>query len=250
MNIRRAGGFGRQLAAVAATAMRSRWTTTGAMVVAAAMQAMAQNSALQQKVAEVKQAAAENKQRLMQYQWIETTQLTLKGDSKPPSENLCRYGPDGQLQKTPLGAPPPPPEGGRLRQRIVEKKKEEIKDYMEDVKNLLALYTPPDPQKMEQAFQRGQVSLNPAGGLVNLVFTDYAQRGDRMTLSFDTAARKIVSLNINTYMGNAKDVVTLQAQMAGLPDGTSYVQQTILDATAKQLVANTTSASYQRLGGN
>ena len=50
---------------------------------------------------------------------------------------------------------------------------------------------------------------------------------------------------INTYMRNAKDVVTLQAQMAGLPDGTGYVQQTILDATAKQLVANTTSASWR-----
>jgi hypothetical protein len=43
-----------------------------------------QSSELQEKLAAVKQVAAENKQKLHQYQWIETTQLTLKGDQKPP----------------------------------------------------------------------------------------------------------------------------------------------------------------------
>ncbi len=221
----------------------------GAIVLIATVQAVAQESALQQKVAEVKQAAAENKQRLQQYQWTESIQITLKGDPKPASENLCRYGPDGQVQKTPLGAPPAQPSGGRMKQRIIAKKKGEITDYMDDVKGLLTLYVPPDPQKMQQAFQAGKVSLNPAGGMVNLIFTDYAQPGDQMTLSFDPAAKKIVSLSINTYMGQAKDVVTLQVQMSSLPDGTNYTQQTILNATAKQLVATTTNSNYQKLGG-
>jgi hypothetical protein len=52
--------------------------------------AFAQNSDLQQRLAAVQQAMAENKQKLQQYQWIETTQLTLKGDVKPPTQNLCR----------------------------------------------------------------------------------------------------------------------------------------------------------------
>ena len=42
------------------------------------------NAALQEKLAAVKQATAENKQKLQQYTWIETTQLALKGDPKPP----------------------------------------------------------------------------------------------------------------------------------------------------------------------
>ena len=62
------------------------------------------------------------------------------------------------------------------------------------------------------------MSLNPVPGALNLIFTNYAQPGDRMTLTFDTAARKIVSFNVNTYMGETKDVVTLQVQMASLPD--------------------------------
>ncbi len=120
----------------------------------------------------------------------------------------------------PIGPPPEQPSGGRVKEKIIAKKKEETKDYMGDVKALLSLYVPPDPQKMQQAYQAGKVSLNPAGGVVNLIFKDYAQPGDQMSLAFDTAARKISSLSINTYMGEPKDAVTLQVQMASLPDGT------------------------------
>jgi hypothetical protein len=36
--------------------------------------------------------------------------------------------------------------------------------------------------------------------------------------------------------------------MASLPDSTNYAQQTILNATAKQLVVTTTNSNYQKLG--
>jgi hypothetical protein len=229
--------------------MGRRLVITGAIALVVGAAAIAQNGELQQKLAAAKQAAAENKQRLRQYQWTETTQLTLKGDPKPATEKLCQYGPDGQVQKTPIGPPPAAPSGGRLKQRVVEKKKAEMMDYMDDVKAVLAMYVPPDPERMQQAFQAGKVSFNPAGGVVNLIFTDYAQPGDRMTLVFNPEIKKIVSLSVNTYMGQAKDAVTLQVQMAPLPDGTSYAQQTILNATAKELVVTTTNSNYQRLGG-
>jgi hypothetical protein len=221
----------------------------GAIALVAGGAAVAQNGELQQKLAAAKQAAAENKQRLRQYQWTETTQLTLKGDPKPATQKLCQYGPDGQVQKTPIGAPPAAPSGGRMKQRVVEKKKAEMADYMDDVKGVLRMYVPPDPDRMQLALQAGKLSLNPAGSVLNLVFSDYAQPGDRMTLAFDPATKKIISLSVNTYMGQAKDAVTLQVQMAVLPDGTSYAQQTILNATAKQLVVTTTNSNYQKLGG-
>ncbi len=219
----------------------------GAIALLITVPAFPQNPELQEKLAAVKQSMAENKQKLQQYQWIETTQLTLKGDQKPPSQNSCVYGPDGQVQKTPIGPPPEQPSGGRMKERIIEKKKAEMKDYMQDVKAVLAMYVPPDPQKMQAAYQAGKVSLNPAPGAMNLVFTDYAQPGDKMTLTFDTASKKISGLNVNTYMGQEKDAVTLQVQMGSLPDGTNYVQQTVLNAAAKQLVVTTTNANYQKM---
>jgi len=202
---------------------------------------------VQEKLAAVKQAAAENKQKLQQYTWTETTQLTLKGDPKPPTQNSCRYGPDGQIQKTPIGPPPQPPSGGRMKQRVIEKKKEEMKDYMQDVKGVLAMYVPPDAQRMQQAYQAGNVALNPVPGAVNLVFTNYAQPGDKMSLTFDTATKKITTLSVDTYMGETKDTVTLQVQMGSLPDGTNYAQQTVLNASAKNLTVTTTNSNYQKL---
>jgi hypothetical protein len=222
----------------------------GVFALVATCLTFAQGSAVQEKLAAVKQAMAENTQKLHQYQWVETTQLTLKGDQKPPSQNMCQYGPDGKVQKTPISPPPEQPSGGRMKQRIIEKKKEEMQDYMGDVKGLLGMYVPPDPQKMEQAKQAGNVSLNPVPGAVNLIFINYAQPGDRMILTFDTTAKRVTGVNINTYMGETKDAVTLQVQMASLPDGTNYVQQSVVDAAAKQLVATTTNSNYQKLGGN
>ena len=84
--------------------------------------------------------------------------------------------------------------------------------------------------------------------MAQIVFKDYALPGDQMTLSFDTAAKKITAVNVNTYMDNPKDVVTLAVQFASLPDGTNYVQQTVLNATAKSLVVTTTNSDYKPLG--
>src|SRR5579864_329669 len=58
-----------------------------ATVLAATVLAIAQTDGgaggdLQQKLAAAKESAAVNQQKLHQYQWIETTQLTLKGDLK------------------------------------------------------------------------------------------------------------------------------------------------------------------------
>lgn len=51
-----------------------------------------------------------------------------------------------------------------MKQRIVAKKKEEMRDYMGQVKTLLAIYVPPDSQRMQQSFQAGKASLqSPAG---------------------------------------------------------------------------------------
>jgi hypothetical protein len=205
---------------------------------------------LQQKLMALKQAAAENKQKLHQYQWVETTQITLKGEQKPERVSQCSYGPNGQVQKVPMGAPPQQQQqGGRLRQRVVEKKTDEMKEYMQQVQSLLSMYVPPNPQLMQQAFQKGNVSMNKTMGanLANLVFKNYAKDGDQMTVAFDTSTRKISTINVNTYMDNPKDAVTLAVQMASLPDGTNYAQQTVLNATAKQIQVTTNNSNYAKL---
>jgi hypothetical protein len=206
---------------------------------------------LQAKVAALKQSVAANQQKLHQYRWLETTQLNLNGNDKPGTQSMCQYGPDGKVQKTPMSPQQAQqaPSGGRLKQRVIAKKKEEMKDYMGQVKTLLAMYVPPDPQRMQQAFQQQKVSLVPGGGsgVAQIVFKDYAQPGDQMTISFNTADKKISALNVNTYMDDPKDVVTLAVHFASLPDSTNYVHDSVLNATAKKLVVTTTNSNYQPL---
>lgn len=218
--------------------------------VIAMAQAGSGSAELKEKVAALKQSAAANQQKLHHYQWTEVQQITLKGDTKPEQQFLCQYGPDGKVQKTPVGQQEQP-SGGRLKQKMIAKKKEEMQDYMGDVKSLLSMYVPPNPQKIQAAAQAGNVSINrdASAGLVNLVFKNYAQPGDQMTIAFDTAAKKIAGVNVNTYMGEAKDVVTLVVSFSSLPDGTNYVEKTVLNATAKQLVVTTLNTNYQKLGG-
>lgn len=207
-------------------------------------------SDVQAKVTFVKQSVADNQQRLHQYQWIETTQLTLKGDPKPPKQNMCTYNPDGTVNKIPIGDSQPPEQSGRrLRQHIVEKKTEEMKDYLQQVKGLLALYVPPSPQRIQEAHQAGNISVNSTvdSGLVQLSFKNYAQPGDQMMLFFNTVAMKVQQLSIHTYLNEPKDSVTLAVQFATLPDGTNYAQQTVMDAPDKKIQVTTTNANYQKL---
>jgi hypothetical protein len=208
-----------------------------------------QSPELQKKLAAVKQSAAANKQRLMHYQWIETQQATLKGEAKPAQQFLCQYGPDGQVQKTPVlggtSAQDQQQRNGKLKQRMIDKKKAEIQDYLGEVKGVLAMYLPPDPQKMQEDFQAGKASATPSG---DLIFKDYAQPGDQMVLTFNLAKKKMEHVGVDTYVQQPSQAVNLMAQFATLPDGTNYVRQTVLNVKAKEMVITTTNSGYQKLG--
>ncbi|MGA3210936.1 MAG: hypothetical protein ABSD20_06475 [Terriglobales bacterium] len=218
-----------------------------AIIVVPAFAQMGGGGDMQQKIAALKQSVAENQAKLHHFQWMETQAFTLKGDPKPSKQFSCFYGPDGKEQKNLISPPPEPPSGGRMKQRVIEKKKEEMQDYMAGVKTLLGLYVPPNPQLIQQAAEKGNVSVSLIPGSQDkpLVFKNYAQPGDQMTIVYDSVAKKVVSISINTYMDNPKDVVTLTLQFASLPDGTNYVQQSVLNATAKQLVVTTTNSNYR-----
>jgi hypothetical protein len=209
------------------------------------------NPALKQRAAELKQSIAANQAKLHAYQWTQTTQVTLKGETKKDSEDMCFYGPDGKIQKTPIGAPAAPgkplPTSG-LKGKIVQKKVSEMQDYTERLKSLVSHYAPPNPEMIQNSVQAGKASLNLSGGVATITFSDYYKPGDQVAFAFDTAAKKLQSYNVNTYLDDPKkDIVTLTNQFAMLPDGTNYLQQTILNAQAKQLKVTTTNSGYTKI---
>jgi hypothetical protein len=62
-----------------------------------------QKQVIQQRIGEFKQTLAQSQAQMRTYQWVETTEISLKGEVKKREQNECRYGPDGKVQKTPVG---------------------------------------------------------------------------------------------------------------------------------------------------
>jgi hypothetical protein len=199
------------------------------------------------RLAVVKQAAAENQQKLRQYTWTETQQVSLNGEVKSTKQMTCSYAPTGKSQCTPTGPPPAQKREGPLRERVVEKKTEELTTYMQQVKGVIGLYVPPDPARMEAAKAAGNMSVSaPGTGEAALIFKNYAQPGDSMSLDFAMVARKLSGLSVNTYVGDPSGTVTLTVQFAPLPDGTNYPAREVVNAAAKGIQVTITNSNYQK----
>jgi len=223
-----------------------------AFTVFAGVWASAQNAELQQKVAEVKQAMAANKQALAQYTWVEQVTVSLKGEQKKQERFQVRLGPDGKPQKQPLDAPEQAaaPSGGRLKQHVVQKKKDEYKEYVDQIKDLIQQYVPPEKEMLEQAVQKGNIALGPAGGAVGqfqLVLTNYVKPGDKMTLVFDKEQKALSSVTIASYLSDPKDAVNVSVTFAGIPGGPNHVASQTIDGVSKQLAIGIANLNYQHL---
>jgi hypothetical protein len=212
--------------------------------------AKAQGQELQERVAELKESMAKNKMSLAQYTWVEQINISLKGELKKQEHFQVRLGPDGKPQKTSLDPPAEPPSGGRLKKHIVEKKKEEYKEYAEQMKVLAQQYIPPDKEMIQQAYAQGNISIIPGGGLpseIKLVFHNYVKPQDSMTLIFDKAQKQLLSLQIASYMDDPKDAMTLTVEFSRLPDGTNHVSNVTMNGVSKQLNLATQNSNYQHL---
>ncbi len=200
----------------------------------------------QDQVAALKASLQEGLAKARQYEWVETTIISLKGEEKARKQNRCYYGADGKVQKVALeqaAASAPAQQkgargrrGGKLKQQIVENKKDEMQDYMKRAAALIHQYVPPAPAKIQAAKDAGRVKVNPQGdGKVQLAIAQYLQPGDSLTVDMDAAANRLLGLGVNTYLEKPDDAVTLAVRMNTLPDGALYAAQTTFDAKAKNI---------------
>jgi hypothetical protein len=230
--------------------------SAGTALVGAA--AFAQAPAAPDRAAAVKQALADNQGVLRQYTWIETTEISLKGEEKKEEQKQCYYGADGKVQKTSVpgaAAAGQPAEqdgrgrGGRLKKKVVANKIEEMKEYIGRVVALVHQYVPPDGQKLQAAQAAGNLTIQPSQGVTMLTAKDYIKAGDSVSLGFDATAKKFDSFSVKSYVEKPKeDDVTLAVTFARLVDGTSYPQQIVLDIAAKKLQVKITNSGYKKMG--
>ncbi len=239
--------------------MKHMWMPVLFVGTVLAVSAAAQSPSPQERAAAIKEAVAQNQAALRAYSWIETTEISLKGEVKKTEQKQCFYGADGKVQKTPVAGPAPASpaqegggrrRGGRMKEAIVENKVEDMKEYMEKVATLVHAYVPPDPQKIQAAQTAGSVSIQPSGGSGALNVSSYFKPGDLLSIGFDMAAKKMLSYTVNSYVEKPKeDDVMLNVTFGRLTDGTSYPQEVVLDVKAKNIRVHVTNSGYKKAGG-
>jgi anthranilate/para-aminobenzoate synthase component I len=208
--------------------------------------AMAQNQAMEQKLMAIKDAQAANKQKLAQYTWTETETIAIKGSTKDTKTYQVQMV-NGQQQKTLVNNQKAQSGGreGRAKERVVEKKTAEYQEYGQQIGALAKQYTTPNPDALMQAKQAGNISLQPGSGTVSLVIKNYIKQGDSMTMNVSEQTHSPVSVQVNSYLNDPKDAVTISAQFAQLPDGTNHVANMTINGVSKELTVNEQNSNYQ-----
>jgi hypothetical protein len=216
----------------------------------AAVRAVAQNPEVQQKLAAVKQSLAENKQALAHYSWQQQETIAIKGNVKDTRMYQVHLGPDGKPQKVEMeDMPQSSRQGGMIKRHVVKKKKEEYQEYGEQIGALAQQYARPDPDRLQQAYQQGNLMLGSGGtpGEVKMVIKNYIKPNDQVTLIFNQQAKAIQSMEIQSYLTDPKDAVKISAQYNQLPDGTNHVGTMQVNGVSKELLVTTQNSNYQRM---
>jgi hypothetical protein len=229
--------------------------TAGICMLAAALTAgsgiaaaQAPQPSLQERVAGLKATFVASQAALRHYEWIETTVVSVNGEQKSNKQQRCYYGADGALQKVLIDASPPPATKPGLRGRIIANKKAELGEYMQNAVSLVKSYVPPDPSKMQAVKDAGKVSIQvlDPGKRAQLNFHDYQKPGDNLAIIIDIANNIVSGIGVSSYLDSATDVVTLNATMGQLNDGTIYTSNITLDAFAKNLNVTVQNTGYRR----
>ena len=201
----------------------------------------------------VKESLQKSMAALRQYQWVETTVVSMKGEEKSRTENSCFYGADGKVQKTPMAAPAKG-EGKKSRGvkgRVVENKKEDISDATKEAIALVKQYVPPDPARIQAAKEAGRVTVTPPDptGRVRLVIKDYLKAGDSLTLDANAASDTISGVTVATFTDKVKDAVGLKVAFGAFSDGTVYPAKIQLEVAAQNLTVVIENSGYKKVGG-
>lgn len=210
----------------------------------------AQNPQLQQRVAEIRQSMAQNKQALAQYTWQEQQTISIKGSVKKQKQFLVRMGPDGKPEKQEIGAPDSS-DGGRqrgLKHRIKEQKKEEYEEYGSQIAQLAQDYMQQEPGRLQQLYEQGSVTFGSAGapGEIRVVVQNYVKQGDSVTIIYGQPQRAIQSIQISSYLSDPSDAVKITAQFARLPNGPNCANDVLVNGVSKQLTVELQNSNYQR----
>jgi hypothetical protein len=109
-------------------------------------------------------------------------------------------------------------------------------------------YLPPSPDMMQVVMNAGTASVAQAGpGRAALKFPGYAKANDALTITFDQAVKALQQIDVNTWLDEPDNTVTLRVAMEALPDGTSHPATVVLGMPKRNVEVRITKSNYQKL---
>jgi len=190
-----------------------------------------------------------NQVALRQFCWKMHTEVSVNGRITKTGDELCRYGDDGTVYKTPVGAPALRDSVQGLRRRKVEITTDEIQDSTDAAVLLARDYVPPLPKRMKELFDaaNGLFVTRLGSDEIQLQFRDFVKPGDFVALSYDPENKSVRALDVTSYLADHTDVMTLHVAFESLPDGTKYAASSVLKAPGRQIEIKTENADYRRV---
>ena len=216
----------------------------------------AKREQVQAQLAAFKQSLASNSQKLAQYTWKQKVDVLKGGEVKKTMVYQVSIGPDGKQQKTEIAQPAEEQKsggrkkrGGKRVQKKIAQKVEDLKDYAERMMSLVGHYAKPDPDRLQEQFQAGKVSMTkgPEEGITHLTVADLYKSDDALTLSIDRTTQAIRKVTVSSYLSDLEDAVDVSINFYdNLPDGTNYLGLMTIDGKKEKLTLNVQSFDHTR----
>ena len=176
---------------------------------------------------------------MKQYSWNCRTEVSENGTPKDTRIDTVTFGPDGQPQHTLLNDQSNPLPRGFFRRRLAEKEREQMEDYLKQLRTFLHQYTLPTAGAVINFISTTPITPAGPGGLLQLSGGSVVVPSDTISITIDAPTRQTRRMTVmTTFQG---DEVTVTATFKTLASGLNYpayVQMNVPDKNLSVLIQN------------
>jgi hypothetical protein len=203
-----------------------------------------------QRVAALKSHLADNQAFLQQYEWLETTTISLKGEVTSRTLQHCSYDADGSVRKVPFN--PVAPEHKRFtkqRDKIIEVKKGELTKYMQEAVNLIHQYIPLNPNGIQAALDEGKLMYGDSdpGKKGQLTIRNFLIRGDYVSLDMELTNNRPLLLKVNSFLDTEGVPAIFSATFESLYGNATFIREAVFYANDLGLKISVQNSDFNKI---
>jgi len=214
-----------------------------------ALPAAAAEPTAAERVVALKVHLAESQSVLRQYEWLETTIVSIDRMEKSCSQQRVSYDSDGTIRKVPVEVPVPQKFMRGECGNGAMPKKQEMTGYMQDAVHLIHQYIPLNPNGLQAVTEDGALTFTITEPAVRgqLTIRNFLLKGDRVNLDMDLTSNRPLTLHILSYLDSDQDPLNLTATLGSLYGSATFIRETVLEAKTKKLKIVVKNSEYRNI---